>query len=112
MANVPAYYIIPLNSQPQVFDITLAGVDYVMTVKWNDMGQSWIMDIADVNGVPIVGCIPLITGADLLVGLAYLGIGGQLFILTSQGKYPDEVPGLDDLGVNSNIYFYTSNPNE
>ncbi len=110
--TTPAYYLIPLNSTPQQFQITLAGVDYTLTVKWNDIGQSWILDIADVDEVPIAACIPLITGADLLSGLAYLGIGGQLFVYTNQGLFPNEVPNLDNLGVDSNLYFFTSNPNE
>ena len=110
--STPLAYLIPLTNQPQQFEITLAGVDYLMTVKWNDIGQSWILDIADVNNDPIVGCLPLITGADLLDGLDYLGIGGQLFVCNAQGLYPDDVPTLDNLGVDINLYFSTSNPNE
>lgn len=103
-----AYFLIPLTSTPQEFEITLAGVDYTLTVKWNDVGQSWALDIADVDGNPIVAFIPLVTGTDLLVGLEYLGIGGSLFVFTNAGKYPDAVPTLDNLGNDINLYFYTS----
>lgn len=110
MAN--QYYLIPLTNIPQQFQITLAGVDYILTVKWNDIGLCWFLDIANADEVPIATSIPLITGDDLLDGLAYLGIGGQLFVFTNVGKYPDAVPTLENLGVETNLYFFTGNPNE
>lgn len=106
------YYQIPLTNIPQNFQITLAGVVYGMTVKWNDIGQTWILDIADSNDVPIASCLPLITGADLLEGLAYLGIGGSLFVFTNAGAIPSEIPTLYNLGTDTGLYFFTDNPNE
>lgn len=110
--TTPAYYLIPLTNTPQQIQITLAGIDYTITAKWNDIGQSWILDIGDVNGDPIVSCVPLVTGTDLLTGLEYLGIGGQLFVYTNRGRYPDAVPTLDNLGDNINLYFFTSSTDE
>lgn len=106
MAN--QLFQIPLVNTPQSFEIDLAGVTYTLTVKWNDMGQSWFLDIADSNQVPIASGIPLITGADMLDGLAYLGIQGQLFIYTNALAVPEAVPTLDNLGVTTNLYFSTS----
>lgn len=104
-------YTIPLVNTPQQFLIPLAGVTYTMTCKWNDMGQYWCLDIADSNNNPIIGNVPLITGADCLAGLDYLGIGGSLYILTG-GSSPDDVPTLYTLGVTSNLYFVTENSGE
>lgn len=106
------YYQIPLTNIPQNFQITLAGVVYSMTVKWNDIGQTWILDIADSDDVPIAYCLPLITGADLLEGLAYLGIGGGLFVFTNAGAIPAKIPTLYNLGTDTGLYFFTDNPNE
>jgi hypothetical protein len=108
----PILYTIPLTNTPQTFQIELAGITYTLTVKWNDMGQSWMLDIADSNNNYIVSGIPLVTGNDLLSGLAYLGIGGSLYVLTNSGSYPAAVPTLDNLGTDVQLCFYTSNPNE
>lgn len=104
-------YTMPLINQPQQFDILLAGILYTIISKWNDMGQYWCLDIQDSNGVPIVYNVPLITGADCLDGLDYLDFGGSLYVLTT-GDVPDAVPTLDNLGIDSFLYFVTVNPNE
>jgi hypothetical protein len=111
MAN-PVDFLIPLTNTPQTFQILLAGVTYTWTVKWNPSPDAgWTLDIADINAVPIACNIPFITGDDLLDGLAYLGFSGILFVM-STGSNPFEVPTFDNLGVNSNLFFETSNPNE
>lgn len=102
-------YTLPLANVPQTFQIPLAGVTYTLTCKWNDQGSFWALDIADSNSNPLVANIPLITGADCLDGLDYLGIGGSLYVLTD-GASPDDVPTLDNLGVDSNVYFVTVPP--
>lgn len=99
-------FLIPLVNIPQSFVINLAGVNYTMTVKWNDSEQAgWVLDLADESGNPIAAGLPLITGADVLAGLDYLGINGNLIVWTDGD--PTAVPTLDNLGVNSNLYFQT-----
>lgn len=106
------YYLIPLSNVPQQIQITLAGVDYILTVKWNDIGSSWILDIQDLNENNLVKCLPLVTGTNLLSGLEYLNIDGELWVLDAKGNIPAVVPDLSSLGDTENLYFYTSNPNE
>lgn len=100
-------FILPLLNVPQTFDIALAGVNYTMTCKWNAAPDAgWVLDLADSDsGVPIVANVPLITGADCLEGLAYLGIRGQLIVFTDGDELA--VPTLENLGVESNLYFQT-----
>lgn len=101
-------FLVPLVNTPQTFQIALAGVNYTLTCKWNDQADAgWTLDIFDASNVPIVCGIPLVTGVDLLRGLEYLGIDGQLFVATS-GSSPDDVPTLDNLGIDSNLYFQTN----
>lgn len=102
---------VPLTNIPQVFTISLAGVDYFMTVKWNDAFEAgWEFDLADaVTNTSIVAGIPLITGADCLSGLDYLGIDGQMIVYTDGND--TAVPTLLNLGVESNLYFLTTAPN-
>jgi len=105
------FLLIPLTNVPQNFAIVLAGVTYNMTSKWNDSDDAgWVLDINDSNNNPIACNIPLITGEDCLAGLEYLGIEGQFYV-NSSGSSPLNVPTLDNLGIDSNLYFATSVPN-
>jgi hypothetical protein len=94
---------IPLQSGPQILSITLSGVAYQLTVWWNNQCQSWMVDIADTNGNPILTGIPLVTGADLLEQFAYLDFGGQLVCQTQND--PDAVPTFANLGTTGNLYW-------
>ena len=96
-------YLIPLSSIPQTFTISLGGIDYNITCKWNEK-QGWTLDIADINNVNILCGIPLATGRDLLEPHLNLNFGGQLFALTDSSE---AAPTLDNLGTESNLYFVT-----
>lgn len=102
-----ALFTLPLTNVPQQFDITLGGEDYTLTCRWNDADEAgWVMDLADaLTALPIVANIPLITGADLLEGLEYLGIQGTLTCSTDGNQFA--VPTLLNLGVESFVYFET-----
>lgn len=104
-------FLMPLINIPQTFDIALAGVNYTLTCRWNPSDDAgWVMDLADADTqTSIVTNIPLITGADCLEGLDYLGINGQMIVFTDGDDFA--VPTLENLGVNSNLYFVTSVPN-
>ena len=100
-------FLIPLVNTPQTFQIALAGVNYTMTVKWNDASDAgWQFDLAnaDTNASLIAGA-PFVTGVDILAGLGYLGINGSLFVATDGDQ--NAVPTFTNLGVNSNLYFVT-----
>lgn len=97
---------IPLISLPQKFKISLANVTYNMTLRWNQPGEFWCLDIADNNGNPIYDGIPLITGADLLEQFDYLAFGGQLQVATDYDT--GAPPTSSNLGTQSHLYFVTS----
>lgn len=104
MADDPQVYEIPLSPTPQTFGIALAGVSYRMTVFWSDAeGGGWVMNIADVNGVPIVNGIAMVTGANLLAGHEYLGFTGTLAVQTDHDT--DALPTFDNLGVTSHLFY-------
>ncbi len=98
---------IPLTNAPQTFRIALAGQEYSMTCKFNSADEGgWVLDLANSDsGESIAANIPLITGADCLDGLEYLGINGQLYVYTAGDQ--NAVPTLDNLGIESNLYFQT-----
>lgn len=100
-------FLIPLVNVPQTFGINLAGVVYTITCKWNpSVDGGWVLDIANAAQIPIIAGLPLITGCNVLEGLGYLGINGELWVYTDGDS--DSVPTLSNLGVDSNLYFTTS----
>lgn len=97
-------YRIPLSSVPQSLSISLAGVEYQLTVRWADAAESgwWLdIDLPD-NGGAVLHSIPLVTGVDLLAPYAYLGIGGGLVVWADDTDLP---PGQDTLGNGVDLYF-------
>lgn len=97
-----SYFEIPLSPAPQNFTITLAGVQYQFAVTWNVCNASWMIDILDSSGTPILSGIPMVTGADLLEQFGYLGFGFQLVAQTDGN--PDAVPIYSNLGQTSHLY--------
>ena len=99
---------IPLSNIPQQFSISLAGKEYLMTCRWNDADEAgWVLDFSDATtSLKIVSNIPLVTGCDLLSGLEYLGFKGSLFVSTDGDVFAP--PALDNLGIESNLYFSTA----
>lgn len=96
---------VPLTNVPQTFQIPIGDTTYQVTSKWNNSEEAgWVLDIADQDGNPLAFDIPMITGANLLAGLEYLGISGKLFIFTDGDD--NAVPTFDNLGVESNLYLF------
>lgn len=103
LSDVPANVSeVPLASVGQTFQIALNNIPYAITSKFNQYA-GWVMDIANVAGIPLVGGVPLVTGSDLLGQLTHLGIGGQLFVQTDNDA--DALPTADNLGSSSHLYF-------
>lgn len=94
---------IPLISQPQTLSVTLSGVAYQLSIAWNAPSQTWMLDIADITGNPIVRGIALVPGCDLLGQYDYLGFVGGLVVFTDDGT----LPTFDNLGSNAALYYVT-----
>ena len=105
-------YQIPVVNVPQSFNISLAGKAYTMTCKWNDAQDAgWLIGFIDaVTGTVIVDNIPLISGANILDGLDYLGFQGTMTVFNT-GSDTLAVPTLDNLGIECLLLFSTSVPN-
>lgn len=96
---------IPLNPQSQRFAITLGTITYNLQVIWNAKSNCWVMDINDVDNLPLVCGIPLVTGLNLLQQYAYLGIGGVMVTMTDAA--PDSPPTYRNLGASGHLYYVT-----
>lgn len=96
---------IPLKSNNQRLVVTLGNVQYRLTVVWCHAAQAWTLDMADINNVPIVTGLQLVTGADLLGQLTYLGFTGKLVVQTDSDVL--NVPTFTNLGTLGHLYFVT-----
>lgn len=98
------FFRIPLVNTPQVFTISLAGRAYRMISRYNPAMQAWQLCMSDaITREPILRCLPLVTGADLLEQFHHLGIPGTLFCFT-EGEQ-DAPPTLENLGVQGLVYY-------
>lgn len=111
-ASTPVYtlYPVPTSPEPQTFNISLAGVTYQLTLVYRDASTNnplgWVLDVADASGNNILNGVPLVTGVNLFQPYPNLGFGGGLLVIPNAGS--DTVPGFTDLGVNTQLYFYTT----
>jgi hypothetical protein len=96
-------YVIPLSPTPQTLAITLGGVGYRLTVRWNEHAACWMLNLADTAGVAIVAGIALTAGVDLLGQYKYLRLGGKLYAQSDASI--DTPPALDNLGVTARLYW-------
>lgn len=102
MAN---YYEVPLSPNPQRFAIGLIDVPYNCTVYWNNVSETWCIDIADEDQVMLVAGLPIVTGVDLLAQHKHLGFGGALVVQVAGEPYSDV--GHQDLGIGALLLFVT-----
>jgi len=94
-------YKIPLDNVPQRFSIDIVAVTYNIVCRWNE-SIGWNLDISDADNVPLICCLPLVVGTDLLGQYAHIGIGASMIVYTDGAQY--EPPTLDNLGTESNLY--------
>lgn len=95
---------VPLAATSQTLQIVLAGVRYVLTVRWNETNSAWTLDITDSAGRTVNG-IPIITGVDLLAPYSYLNFGGSLVAQTDTDA--TAVPTYTNLGSTGHLYWVT-----
>ena len=95
---------IPLINEPQVFEIDLSERAYTIVCRWNPEMPAWQMCWRDaVTGQPLLTCLPLVTGVDLLAQYKHLGIPGRLFCYTEGDA--EAPPTLDNLGIEGQLYY-------
>lgn len=96
-------YEIPLTANPQKLTISLGTNTYQLVVKWNDQSQTWVIDINDTDGNPVLTGLSMVTGADLLEQYSYMNFGGQLIAQSDTDlSLP---PTFDNLGTIGHLYF-------
>jgi hypothetical protein len=99
-------YTMPLTNVPQRFNMDIVGVTYTILCRWNE-SIGWSLDISNAtDDTPLIACLPLTVGVDLLGQYAYLGINAGLYVYTDGDQF--QPPTLENLGANSNLYLLVS----
>ncbi len=98
-------YEIPLTPEAQTFTTQLLNATYKMTLLWNSASNSWVLDIADKNGAPLISGIPVVANTDLLAPFGHMNFGGTLIAQTDNS--PNIPPTYDNLGSTGHLYFTT-----
>lgn len=103
-------YEIPLEPESQIIKVTLDGNEYMLRIVWR--GTNYVIDIAQLDGTPVVNGLAVVIGADLLAQLQHLGLTGEgvlpdkaLVVLTD--VFPALVPQYDTLGITSHLCVVT-----
>lgn len=97
---------IPLSPTPQDLSVVLAGVSYVLSVRWNVAGSYWTVDIRDANKNKIIGSIPMVPGINLLGQFDYLAFGGGLYVVNDITAAAP--PTFTELGITGHLCFVPS----
>lgn len=95
--------ILPLEVNPRYFfNIELESEVYTITIHWNEIDSSWIMDLLGVsNDVDYKG-IKLVVGPNLLKPYAILELGG-LFVVDGEDAGVD--PIYDNIVTRYALYY-------
>lgn len=94
---------IPLARTPQSLTAVLGGTTYALALKWNRYSQCWLIDVRDATGLAIAMGLAMVTGADLLEQLRYLGFAGGLQAQTDNDR--DAVPAFTNLGSAGRLFY-------
>lgn len=97
---------IPLSAKAQSFFVSLGGVRYFTTWRYNAESACWMLSIADSGKTPILSNIPVVTGLDLLAPYRHTGIAGSLIVQTDHN--PDAVPTFENFGGDGKVYYITT----
>jgi hypothetical protein len=96
---------VPTGPAPRTQLVSLNGTVYTLTLTWCDPASCWMVEIDDEEGNLILGCQPLVTGADLLAQFAYLSIGGGGALIVQSTNDPNVVPTFETLGSTGKLFF-------
>ena len=93
-----SYNVIPLTNAPdstQDFKITIGGENkhIKLILRYLDRFNVWIADIIDYpTDIPLVNCVPFVTGENFLAQYRYLGIGEAYIV----NQYPTDLMHPDN----------------
>lgn len=88
---------------PQRFTITLSGVEYQMTLRFNQFLAAWVLNLGLPDGTALIDGLTLVTGEDLLAQYRHLGIPGSLTVVGDADV--DSMPTFAQFGTDSHFLY-------
>lgn len=84
--------------------VALDGVVYTLRIYWSQRCSCWHMDMSDVDGVPILSGLRLVTGWPLLYRYRHLAVPpGEVYFLDLRDE--SGLPTLEDMGARYRLYY-------
>lgn len=96
-------FLIPVARRAQRFQIALSDKRYTIQIRWNRPNQAWVMDISDEKSEVVANGIMVVSGADLLNQLNYLGFGGAIIAQSTLDVMA--IPTYEGLGTTDWLYY-------
>lgn len=94
----------PLRAEAQQMTIQLGITSYAVRFGWCDTPDGgWFIDIADIDGNPLVQGLPLTAGENVLQQFDYLGFPGEIRVMTDSSDLVE--PTYANLGTNGKVLF-------
>lgn len=87
-------------------EVTLEGVVYTLSFRWNARMEKWIMDIGDATGNPLLIGLVLFEGIPLIWRFVDRITGlppGGFLVIDETGQHRD--PDQDTLGLDINLVY-------
>lgn len=99
-------YEFPLRPEMQMIQVVLGDTEYRVRFGWcASPDGGWFIDIADVNGAPIIQGLALTAGENVLQQFDYLGIAGEIRVQTDGDDLTE--PTYANLGSSGKVLFVT-----
>lgn len=96
-------YELPFQARAETFNIDLGARTVRLTTRFCPPSESWLLDIDETDGTPLLRGLPLVTGVDMLGQHKHLGLGGELRVQSVPNL--DIVPDYDALGTTGFVFF-------
>lgn len=89
------------------FKTELESVLYTFSVRWNERMATWIMDIGNDQGEPIICGIPLLTSVNMLAPFNNELLPPGIFVMYDESG-EEKNPDRSNLGVNIKLLYQES----
>lgn len=98
----------PVGSTGTTQEVELDGAYYQLTQRWNHRASTWMVDLADVDGVEVLSGLPMRAGVSMSLHLRNRsGVpGGALMAYDTSDGLGD--PGFTDLGSRVFLVYLTA----
>lgn len=87
------------------FTCTIEGDQYQFHVQWNLLEQAWYFDLFEYDDTPIATGIKIVLGTYLMRTYNHPLLLAGVFAAKSNTIQED--PNFDQLGVSTNVYYFT-----